>query len=276
MKKIIFLSFFIFFPSAFVFFSADDWFHLRVSQISSIPEFLNFFSFAKSGQSIAFYRPLPTQVFFYIFQKLFGLNCFGYSLYLVNKLATKLLNSDRKALLATLIYGVSVSNFTRLYFLSAFQEVALVIFSLLMIINYLEEKKKKSLLFFLLALLSKETAVILPVILIFIDWSQKKVNFSKLIPFGIILLPYLYLRLFLFGEAVGETYIWNFSLLKAANNLMWYDLWSVGAPELLVDYIGSGLRPIPRFFTDLPLWGPVILGFLIANIIPLGLLFLKK
>ncbi len=266
----------IYMPSVFVFFSADDWFHLRVANIDRFSEFINFFSFTKTAQTIAFYRPLPTQVFFFVFQKLFGLNptpyhlfvllCFGLSLYLINKLAVVLLNSEKKALITTLIYGFSVSNFTRLYFLSAFQEIALVLFSVACILTFFKKKYILSYLFFILALLSKETAVMLPVILLFLTWYQKKIDFRKLLPIALILLPYLYLRLIRFGGAAGETYIWNFSSLRTGNTLMWYSLWSLGAPELLIDYIGSGLRPIPRFFTDYPFWWPVILGLLITNL----------
>ena len=101
--------------------------------------------------------------------------------------------------------------------------------------------------------------MVLPLVLIILDWSRKKLNLKRLIPFALILLPYLYLRLFKFGLAAGDTYQWDFAPLKALNTTMWYGLWSLGAPEFLVDYIGSGLRPIPRFFTDFPLWWPVIL-----------------
>lgn len=283
------LLFFIYLPSFGNFFSADDWFHLRVSNVNKLSEFLNFFSFEKTAQSIAFYRPLPTQVFFFVFQKLFGTNplpyhlfvivCFGYSLYLINKLAGSLLNSEKKALLATIVYGLSASNFTRLYFLSAFQEIALVIFSLLCILNYLKQTirhKLYAISFFILALLSKETAVVLPVILLLLNWYQKKIDFRKLLPFVFILLPYLFLRLGKFGGAVGETYGWNFSPVKAGNTFMWYGLWSVGAPELLLDYIGSGLRPISRFFTDFLIWWPLIIWPLLANIALLIYLFIKK
>src|SRR3989344_3640267 len=263
-------------PSLVNYFSADDWFHLRVSNIDKLSEFLNFFSFEKTAQTITFYRPLPTQVFFFVFQKLFGLNpipyhlfvllCFGLSLYLINKLAVVLLNSEKKALITTLIYGFSVSNFTRLYFLAAFQEIALVLFSVACILTFFKKKYILSYLFFILALLSKETAVVLPLILVILDWGRKKLNLKKLVPFALIFLPYLYLRLIRFGGAAGETYIWNFSPLKAGHTLMWYFLWSLGAPELLIDYIGSGLRPISRFFTDYSHWWPVILGLLITNL----------
>lgn len=273
-------------PSLVNYFSTDDWFHLRVSSINTLPEFFNFFSFTKTPQSIAFYRPLPTQVFFFVFQKTFGPNplpfhlfvliCFGYSLYLINKLAKPLLNSRKKALLATLVYGFSVSNFTRLYFLSAFQEIALVIFSLLTISSYLDGKKIRSVLFFVMALMSKETAVVLPIVLFTIDWMGNQVRLKKLFPFALVLLPYLYLHLFHFGGAGGETYIWNFAPQKVGNTLMWYSFWALGAPELLVDYIGSGLKPIPRFFTDYPNWWPVILGLLFINLAFLGYISFQK
>lgn len=273
---VVLISVLIYLPSLTTFFSADDWFHLRVSQIGTAQQFANFFSFVRNPESIAFYRPLSTQVFFFIFQKSFGLNplpyhafvllCFGLSLFLINRSAAFLLSSEKKALLVIFIYGFSVSNFTRLYFLSAFQEIAMVNFSLLCILSYLYDRREKSLFFFILALLSKETAIVIPAILLVLDWSWKKVSLKKLTPFALILLPYLYFRLSVFGLAVGDTYQWNFSLTKAANTLMWYGLWSVGAPELLVDYIGSGFRPIARFFSDFSIWWGVILGLLLANL----------
>jgi len=271
----------IFLPSISVFFSADDWFHLRVSQVDSLGGFLNFFSFTRTEQSISFYRPLSTQVFFSFSQNLFGLNpvpyhlfvlfAFALSLYLVYKLACKVQKDKHKALLVIFIYGFSVSNFTRLYFLSAFQEIALVVFSLLTITGYLNDRRSISLVYFVLALLSKETAVVLPLVLLILDWSRKKFDLKKLVPFALILLPYLYLRLFVFGPALGDTYQWNFSLAKVINTLTWYGLWSLGAPELLVDYIGSGFRPIARFFTDFPIWWGIILGLLLANLTVLGI-----
>lgn len=275
----------VFIPSATVFFSADDWFHLRVSDINTLDEFINFFSFSGGEQSISFYRPLSTQVFFFVFEKLFGLNpipyhlfvlaCFGVLLFLITRLTKKIGLGHKKSLLAVVLYGFSVSNFTRLYFLSAFQEVALVIFSLLCIISYLDEHKARSWIFFILALLSKETAVILPLIIFFISWEQKKIKLDKLLPFLVIFIPYLYLRLFWFGLAVGDTYTWDFSPIKGANTLMWYVLWSIGAPELLVDYIGSGFQPIARFFTDFPRWWYIIFGALGANLL-LGAVFIIK
>src|SRR3989338_2004540 len=281
----ILLPIILFSPSLAIFFSSDDWFHLRVSAITHLSEFSNFFSFIRNPQSIAFYRPLTTQVFFFAFQKLFGVNptpfhifvltCFAFSLYLIFRLSKKLQKTNEKALICTILYGFSVSNFTRLYFLSAFQEIALVVFSLLTITGYLNDRRSISLVYFVLSLLSKETAVVLPLVLLILDWSRKKFDLKKLVPFALILLPYLYLRLFVFGPALGDTYQWNFSLAKVINTLTWYGLWSLGAPELLVDYIGSGFIPVAKFFSDFPVWSYWILGSIILSGALIGWLFIK-
>lgn len=284
-KHLYLLSVFLFLPSLFNFFSGDDWFHLRISQISSLSEFFNFFSFHHTDQSAAFYRPLSTQTFFYVFQKLFGLTawpyylfvllCFAFSLFLVYRFALSLLNNEKRSALAALFYGVSVSNFTRVYFLSAFQEISLVIFSLLCLLSF-EKSKIKSLLYFVLALLSKETAIVLPVIILVLHYPEILKIIKQFAPFVGLSLVYLYLRFKIFGTVEGDSYIWNFSPAKAANTFLWYTLWSFGSPELLVDYIGSGLRPIPRLFTDYPYWWQTIFTLLGGTVISFVYLLIKK
>lgn len=262
----------VFLPSTLNFFSADDWFHLRLAEIVSISEFLNFFSFSVTDQSASFYRPLSTQVFFYVFYSLFGLNAFFYYLFglllfvfilLQLKNLVSLLFPKISPVTAIVVYGFSVTNFTRLYFLSAYQELFMVLFALLALNAHLRSRGKKVLLFFILALLCKETAVVIPGLILLIDLYQGKLKLSKYLPIFLLTAVYLYLRLFHFGLAEGDTYIWDFSPKMALNTLMWYTLWSFGAPELLVDYIGGGLRPIPRFYTDYPFFSYFILFFLL-------------
>ncbi len=272
-------------PALGNFFSADDWFHLRISQIDSLEQFFNFFSFSQTPQSASFYRPLSTQVFFFIFQKFFGLNSvayylfglllFGYSIYLVRKFSSLYLRTEI-CNLASIIYGLSASNFTRLYFVSAFQELFLVVFSLLTLINF-KSRPKLSLLFFVLALLSKETAIVLPVLVLLLNYKYIVANkFNNLRSEILVSVIYLYFRFFHFGLVTGDSYLWDFSLVKAVNTLMWYVLWSIGSPELLVDYIGSGLKPIPRFFVDYASWWPFIVFPLLAIIISTITIFLKN
>ena len=273
------LPVFLFLPALGNFFSADDWFHLRITQIDNFSQFLNFFSFSQNTNTASFYRPLSTQVFFYLFQAVFGLNSFwyyafglllfAYTIYLVKKIS----GSD----LAAFIYGVSVSNFTRVYFASAFQELFLVIFSLLTLINF-KKKPKLSLIFFVFALLSKETAIILPILILLLNYKdlKNKQYFLPFIFYFLLSFIYLYFRLLHFGLAAGDSYLWDFSPVRSVNTLMWYTIWSFGAPELLVDYVGSGLRLIPRFFTDYSSWWSIIVLPLIALVSTFCMVFIRN
>lgn len=265
----IIISVLVYLPSLTVFFSGDDWAHMRVSQILNFQEFLNFFSFTRTDQSLAFYRPLPQQVFFNIFGWLFKFNslpyhifvlvCFASSLYLLFKLAKKLNFSDRQANLSVLIYGIAVANFPRIYFLSAFQDVLLPLFVSASLIYFLDKKYLWSLVFFIFSLLSKETAVVTPILLVGLLIYVRKISWKPLIPFVIVTFIYLYFRFKYFGSAVGDSYVYDFSIKKTLNTLLWYIFWTFGAPETLVDYVSSGLKIVPKFFTDFPVWSKIIL-----------------
>ena len=285
--SIIIFSSLLFSPALFNFFSSDDWFHLRISQINNFRDFLSFFSFLPNQHSAAFYRPLSTQTFFFVFQKLFGLNAWPYylfvflvfslSLWLVYRLAKLIFKNERQSLLALVFYSFSVTHFTRLYFLSAFQEILMTVFVLLAILTYLKKPSWKmnmlTVLYFVLALLSKETAVVLPLILILFDWFKKRFQWKRLILLFIILLPFLYFRFFHFGQVDGDSYLWDFSPKKFINTFFWYGLWSFGVPELLVDYVSSGFRILPRFFTDFPLWSKIVLSLISFTLLSFIALF---
>ncbi len=281
---LVLISLILYLPSFTNFFAADDWFHLRVSNISSVQEFVNFFLFTQGPQSAGSYRPLATQFFFFVGQNLFGLNPLPYhlitytfflgSLWLIYKVGTTLLPQKKLGLLAVYLYLFSATNFTKLYFLSAFQETLMTFFVLLCIYWYLKQTSKYYFLSigaFMMALLSKETAAVTPIFLLGISFYQKKISLKTLIPFFIILFGYIYARFYLFGKIEGESYIWNFSLRKILNTLLWYTLWCVGAPELLVDYVSSGLKVLPRFFTDFPSQAKPLLLLLCLTLSALGI-----
>lgn len=252
------------------FFFADDWFHLKLGQITSTTEFINFFSFTKSAQFAGSYRPLSTQTFFFLFQTLFGLNqvpyhlfvfiVFSLNLFLLYRVSLVLFQNTKLSLIAVFIYGVSATNFTRLYFLSAFQEILIVFFILGSVLAYLRSKFKLSVLLFICSLMSKETAIVLPGILLLVDWYRKNINKKQLTTFIAITSVYILLRFVLIGGVEGESYIWDFSVKKIFNNFFWYSVWSLGTPEFLLDYVGSGLKVIPRFYSDFSAWAyPILL-----------------
>lgn len=270
-------------PSLTVFFSADDWYHLRVSNIDSLNEFVNFFKFTKNEQSISFYRPLPTQVFFFVLYKIFQLNpipyhlivilTFGLTLYFIFLLARLLFKNNQAGLLTVLFYGLASSNQTRIYFLSHYQEVlmSLLVFSGLYF--YLKGKSLLATILYLLALMSKETAVVFPFLIFLFSLNNLKKRVLSLGFISLLTLVYLYFRFSYFGLATGDSYSWSFSVGSTLNSLFWYITWSLGAPELLLDYIGSMLIPISKFYSDFSFWPLIIFPLLILVIMCIFLFF---
>lgn len=269
---IIIFSIIIFSPALGNFFWGDDWFHLRIIQISNFQEFFNFFSFQSTSQSTPFYRPISTQLFFFSFNNLFGLNAFPYYLFLIMVFALSLwlvnififlITTDKKiSLMATFIYGISATNFPRIYYLSNLQEVLMTIFLLASLIFYFKNTFKNtilSLLFFILALGSKETAIVLPLILFIFNHLNKKYSFVRLWSYTLISLIYLVVRLVYWNTNGKDTYSFDLSLFKAVNTFGWYTLWSFGVPEFLVDYIGSGFKILSRYYQDFQLTGYILL-----------------
>lgn len=283
---IILFALFLYLPSLRGFFYADDWYHLSLVQINSFHDFINFFSFKPTAQSATFYRPLSTQVFFFILYSLVGLNAFWYyffvlsvfcfSLLVLYKVAFELTKRSRIALISVLMYSASVTNFNRIYFLSAFQEILLVTTILLSLYFYIKPMKQLriilSLSFFILALASKETAVIFPVILVVYELIKHRKIPKVIVLYYLILAPYVFFRFIHFGIATGDSYIWDFSPLKAANTFIWYCLWTIGAPEGLINFASKWLMVIPSFYSEYPKWSKIILTSLYASVSGLALL----
>lgn len=285
------------------YFGGDDWFHLNVSQIKNFSEFLNFFNPLPNPQMTAFYRPLPNQFFFFLNQSLFGLQPFFYHLpvylmflgtiYLFYQLLKKLNFSQKEINLATIFYALSATHFTQLYFISANQEIMMVFFVLLYLLASLKRRKIWAQIFLLLALLSKDTAVVAPIILVTIKLIEEKVNFKKinfnwlksfwqknydLIFSGILVLTYLYVRLFLFHSPGLEdsSYQLNFSPKLMLNSFYFYCWWLLGAPELIQDYMPKVYAFLPRFFTNFPFQGKLIISFGLLFLLTLIIIFLKN
>jgi len=298
------LALIIYLPSLTTFYTNDDFFHLRISNVSSTKEFINFFNLSKAPEGWGLYRPLTTQVFYFLAWKVFSLNPLGLHIisflvffgviYLIYLLTRNLfVNSESKfvnkvALSASLLYATSATHFGHLYFLGAFQELGVALFfflSVIIFIKFLQKGKlimyAASLIAFLLSLLCKETAVVLPLIFIPIYWFlrfQKHVSFSlnkfliSLVPYFFFLLLYFYFRVTHYGFAQGESYVWDFSISRAMNTLGWYGLWSFNLPETLVDFVGPGFLLNPNLFKY---WsGQIIPIFLLFGVFFLEILFL--
>ncbi len=269
-KKIFFLiclvSFLLFFPSITTYFSHDDFFHLKISQVNNIGDVIKFFDLTRTSQGFGFYRPLTTQIFYSI-SYLFNINplplhfisfaLFFAVLYLVFKVTQVMLNDNRIALISTFLYAISSTHFGHLYYLGAFQELGLALFFMLGILFFVKYLKQGSMKYgfliifcFVAALLSKESAVMftptLVLVYLFIK-SKNNISVSRKNLFTVFLLNllilaiYLYFHIFHYGLAKGDSYVWDFSP-RIFNAVFWYLSWCFNLPEMLVDYIGPGFQ----------------------------------
>jgi len=268
------ISFILFFRSLFAFYTNDDFFHLKIANIHSIKEFINFFSLTNPPQGWSFYRPLTTQVYYLIGERVFNfkplslhivsfLFFFGIII-LIYRICLSLLlkqlgarQSKNIALVSAFLYAVSASHFGHLYFLGAFQELGMTFFVLMTCLMFIKKRNLSAFIFFVLALASKETAVVTPLLLALIYLYERvagiKVSSFKrflvtLAPYVVLLAVYLTLRFVSFGFATGDSYVWDFGIKKMVNTLFWYLLWSFNLPETLVDFFGPGLKINPNLF----------------------------
>jgi 4-amino-4-deoxy-L-arabinose transferase-like glycosyltransferase len=265
----------IFYPSLFVFFTNDDFFFLKIAQAKSLGDFLNFFNLIKRPDGFGMYRPLTTQVFYFLGGKnplamhIISFIFFFGIIYLVYKLALELFKNEKVALISAFLYGVSATHFGNLYYLATFQELGMTFFVLLSCLSFLKNKNLLSFIFFILAIMSKETAVITPLLLLLIYFFQKNSrrkapSFRKLllclVPFVICIFAYLLIRFRWYGFPSGDSYVWNFSIIKAINTSFWYLLWSLNIPESLIDFVGPGLKINANLFLY---WGKEIIPILL-------------
>lgn len=285
-----------YFPSLRYGFSQDDFIHLAASQAKSFFDVINFFNPLATFPDIFFYRPLTTQTFFFINHSLFGLNPLPFhitglllhvcSVVLFYILIKKLFrgfteNYNRLATVCAVFYGVSAVHFLSLYYISAFQQIGRTFFlfaTMYFFIRYQESKRYRdyflSILLFVLALLSKETAVILPLLLFPVEMLRSNVSIivvlkdaiRKSIPYVSVALVYSAVRFLGFQTIFSKgAYEATFSITHVLQNLKWYVLWVFGLPELLASYPSLGIASLKQFASDYPL-APWILFLFVVTI----------
>jgi len=294
------VSLILFFPSLTNFYTNDDFFHLKISNVNTWEEFINFFNLIKSPEGWGLYRPLTTQVFYFLTVKFFNLSpvplhiisflTFFAIILLVAEFVKIITKNKNIALISAFLYATSATHFGHLYFLGAYQELGMTLFflsSVILFIRYEIDTKTKnavkhlftSFIFFVMALMSKETALVLPFILVLtyiyfklikmINISIKTFVFS-ILPYILTLAYYLFLRFRYYGFVSGDSYVWNFLPLRAINSLSWYGLWSFNVPEMLIDFIGPGFHLNPNL---LRYWSKEIVPIFILFVIQIFILF---
>lgn len=271
---LVFLPFFIFYPSLKYFFFQDDFLHLKTTIIGNFSDFLSFF---KPPEEAIYYRPLSLQIYFFLTQLIFGLKpiffrliafiFFLMNVFLVKKLITKLTKNIFIGFSVSFLYGISSCHFITLFWICEFSLILGMFFFLLSLLCY---PRKLSWLFFSLGLLSHELIIILPVLLFFYWLIFKKDNIKNLTPFLIIGFLYLVFRFIIFPIPLKGTYspVLN---IKTLNIFLWYFLWSLNLPEELKYQAFSSIlirkEFILTFLNDCLIWGAFLLVIFIFSFI---------
>lgn len=265
--------------SLFYGFSQDDWFHISISHASNFKEFLNFFNpFAVSW---IFFRPLSTQVPYWLATSVFSLDQAALFLhmcmlllqignaYLVWRISQTQVHKKYAVLLAV-FYAISNIHFLSLFYIGAIQQLLSTTFSLLAIAAILNHPKPKQwvlIIMTLAALLSKEIALRLPLLLLGFSYMRTrdiKKSLQSIIGPGLVTLAYLVLRLSANHGGASE-YVVSLSPALTLATGMWYALFTLGFPELLLRYGQShGLIDFGQFFREDPLRRiPILIGALL-------------
>lgn len=172
-----------------------------------------------AGKEYSFYRPLQTFTYM-IDYKFWKLNVAGFHLtnILIHILTAVSLyfliflifRDSLLSMLAGILFAVHPIHTEAVSYISSRADSLAALFMILSSILYISDLRLKrfslyvlSLLSFALALLSKEMALILPLVLLLYHYSLKeKVEFSKLVPAGVITFLYIALRFSLLKDSL--------------------------------------------------------------------------
>lgn len=256
---ILIFCFVAFFPGFTTYFHQDDFIMFYYSQsFAQVARAFNIFARA----DFPFYRPIPTQLYFFVGQKIFGFNPLGYHIFnfllfcanviLVYKVIQTVTKNINAAIFGTLIFAVNTTHFAPLYAASYAHELFFVFFGSLTALYFCNNKNLLSVIFFIFALMSKETAVVLPGIIALIfgftarQFSRKRLV-KILIPYVLILSIYLWAHFVYYG--IPESSSYKLMLGKSTlNALIWYFAWGLSAPNIFIDFLERGFHIRPVFY----------------------------
>lgn len=176
-----------YFPSLGVYFVQDDFWLFSISRVNTLNDMAAFFL---PRFDVVWYRPLSSQIFFWLGRVLFGLQPLPYHLIvllthmcaagLIYLLALKLVQNKSTAILATIFYGVNQMHVVSLSWLASFSFVSGPVCLVGALYAYLYNKKLFAWFLCLVGVLITEVLVIIPLIFIGYDWFMKgKTKFWK-------------------------------------------------------------------------------------------------
>jgi len=239
---IVFLFVIFFFGAFSTYYFNDDFYFLKISRNFNLTTFISPFR-------TTFYRPLPTEFFYFFLQKLpypmitghlivFAVFLIG--VYFLYKTIQEITKNNSLSIFSSILYLFHFSHVYQLYWLATFQEVAQFALLTSSLYYLLRKKFTLSVVMFTLALFSKEQALLFPLIAISFYYLRYKKPHPIL--FAYLILDFFFIGLHLFVNSrapVLSEYAIHLNPKLFINNSLWYSLWSLGFPAMMPDYMRS-------------------------------------
>jgi hypothetical protein len=188
-----------------------------IKSLSNIDKFFTDYSTASDDRTNKIYRPITTLSYALDYQ-LWGLNPYGYhlnnvvlhffvsiSLFLFIK---NVFGNNFIAVLTSLLFGVHPVHTEAISWVKGRADILMTLFFVLSLLFYhiSNTKKKKfyyflSLILFIISIFSKETSVVLPLIILVFDFVvYNKINIKKYVPYLIIAICFVLIRRIVMGS----------------------------------------------------------------------------
>ncbi len=252
MKKflaVIGLVFTFFFPSLLTFFVQDDFWLLSISHIKTAGDFFNFFIPLSDA---VWYRPLSSQVFFFIGRTVFGLNPLPYHVvvlithigtsFILYKWIKKMTNNEQVSMFSALVYGTHQVHTISLSWLAAYSFVLGPFFLALTLFFFTSKKYVLAFFAYLLGLLSSEVLIITPLILLLYFLIYKKNTSIKFVLLFIFSAVLLVLLRFYFFPSQQNTPLYSVTFSSHIfETIKFYFLRLIGVP-LFINGMDPGLK----------------------------------
>lgn len=232
-------------PKTFV---QDDWYHLFQIWGKNFNEILNYFNIFQKGNldSLNYYRPLSTKFYYFLMENVFGFRVKNYVyanwfLFFINGALANLLMKKltKNNLLGIFIYCFNLVWFTAFSYVSISEVLIFNIFCLLTIVNFINKKYLASLITFILCLMTRETAVVIPLILVFFSFYKTKnylLNLIYIIWFFALDLFYILARFTIYGLP-EKADVYSLKIGKnVLESLAKYGQWSLNISGVLFEY----------------------------------------
>jgi hypothetical protein len=264
------------------YFFQDDWYSLRIANVTNIYGILQFFN---PRTNVIYYRPLGMQIPFYLLQKVFGINPVPFhiltflthvvNIYLVFILASLILKDNRKSLLVAALYGTSSVHYIPFYWSATYAFVlgpALFFGASILFIMYIQTAEKKFLIAtytaFLVGLFVNEMVIVSPAVwLLFVIFINRCRKILSVIPAFIISGIYAAGRFIFFAPPVHGLYELGIGR-NVLTNLKTYLLWSFNWSDKLTEQMVKPFQFSRLIWNSFPVYAleTILLTFILFTL----------